>query len=173
MLSLPFLFLSRCKGSILESIGIFVDIQNIYYTTRDAFSRPFNYRSLWATLSEQYSINVAKAYAIASANPQQQKFQQALQHIGFDVKTKPFIQRADGSAKGDWDVGITIDMLEHCGNVDHVLLMSGDGDFALLLDAIKRKYDCKTHVLSVESLTAFNLISSADHYQAITKKHLV
>ena len=157
----------------MESIGVFVDVQNIYYTTRDAYSRPFNYRALWNTLSERYTIKVANAYAIASTNLQQQKFQQALQHIGFDVKTKPFIQRADGTAKGDWDVGITIDMLESSAGLDNILLMSGDGDFALLLDAIKRKYACNTHVLSVESLTAFNLISSADHYQAISPQNLV
>ncbi len=38
-------------------------------------------------------------------------FQNTLRTIGFEVKLKPFIQRTDGSAKGDWDVGITLDAI--------------------------------------------------------------
>ena len=34
-----------------------------------------------------------------------------------------------GSAKGDWDVGITIDVLDAAARVDEVALASGDGDF--------------------------------------------
>ena len=95
-----------------ESAAIFVDVQNIYYTCRQAFGRQFNYRALWQQLSEQYDIQLANAYAIQRSDDQQHKFQSALKHIGFDVKLKPFIQRSDGSAKGDWDVGITIDIME-------------------------------------------------------------
>ncbi len=56
------------------------------------------------------------------------------------VKLKPFIQRSDGSAKGDWDVGITIDVLEHAADVDRIILLSGDGDFDLLVDKVQTKY---------------------------------
>ena len=51
---------------------------------------------------------------------------------GFTVKLKPYIQRSDGSAKGDWDVGITIDIMDAAANVDEVVLASGDGDFDML-----------------------------------------
>lgn len=44
-------------------------------------------------------------------------FQNALRTIGFEVKLKPFIQRTDGSAKGDWDVGITLDAIARLGFV--------------------------------------------------------
>jgi len=40
-------------------------------------------------------------------------FQSGLKTHCFNVKTsKPFIQRSADQAKGDWDVGITIDALE-------------------------------------------------------------
>ena len=68
---------------------------------------------------------------------QQTRFQDALKHIGFNVKLKPFIQRSDGTAKGDWDVGITIDVMNTAASVDEVILLSGDGDFDLLLKAIR------------------------------------
>ena len=152
----------------MKKIALFVDIQNIYYTTRQAYQRQFNYRELWQQLSNQGEIVLANAYAIERQDDQQHKFQKALKHIGFDVKLKPFIQRADGSAKGDWDVGITIDVLEHAPNVDVVCLLSGDGDFDLLLQKVAAKHGIETWVYGVEKLTAQSLIYSASRFQPIT-----
>jgi uncharacterized LabA/DUF88 family protein len=157
----------------LHKVAIFADVQNIYYTTRDTFKRPFNYRAFIHQLSQNNEIVLAFAYAIDRGDPQQMKFQSALRHMGFEVKLKPFIQRADGSAKGDWDVGITIDVLEHAAQVDEVILLSGDGDFAILLDTITRKYRCKTSVYGVLNLTANALISSATEFVEIDQKWLV
>lgn len=151
----------------LKKVGVFVDVQNIYYTTRDAFKKSFDYRKFWQYLSYQYDIEVANAYAIATTNDGQRKFQDALRHIGFDVKLKPFIQRSDGSAKGDWDVGITIDIMEQAEHLDVVVLLSGDGDFELLIKKIKDKYGVETQVYGVETLTANNLIDAVDKFNSI------
>jgi|TARA_R110001592_G_scaffold49864_6_gene154892 uncharacterized protein (TIGR00288 family) len=150
--------------SQLNKIAIFVDVQNIYYTTRDSFQRQFNYRKFWQQISEQGDIVIANAYAIQRSDDAQHKFQKALKHIGFEVKLKPFIQRRDGSAKGDWDVGITIDVMESAGDVDTVILLSGDGDFDLLLRKVKERYGVTTHVYGVSALTANSLINAADDY---------
>ena len=150
--------------SELKRIAIFVDVQNIYYTTRDSFQRQFNYRKFWQQINEQGDIIIANAYAIQRSDDAQHKFQKALKHIGFDVKLKPFIQRRDGSAKGDWDVGITIDIMESAPHVDTVILLSGDGDFDLLLKKVKERYGVKTHVYGVSALTAKSLINAADDY---------
>ncbi|MBA6336350.1 NYN domain-containing protein [Colwellia sp. BRX8-7] len=148
----------------MNKIAIFVDVQNIYYTTRDSFQRQFNYRKFWQQISEQGDIVIANAYAIQRSDDAQHKFQKALKHIGFEVKLKPFIQRRDGSAKGDWDVGITIDVMESAGDVDTVILLSGDGDFDLLLRKVKERYGVTTHVYGVSALTANSLINAADDY---------
>jgi uncharacterized LabA/DUF88 family protein len=157
----------------LTTTAIFVDVQNIYYTTRDTFGRPLNYRQFYAHIAQSRDITLANAYAIARNDDGQHKFQGALRHIGFDVKLKPFIERSDGSAKGDWDVGITIDVLEAAPNVDDIILLSGDGDFAILLDKVSQKYNCKTTVYGVEALTANGLIHSASKFIPITTKQLI
>lgn len=153
----------------MKKIAVFVDVQNIYYTTRDTYQRQFNYRLLWQELMAQGDIVLANAYAIQRSDDQQHKFQKALKHIGFDVKLKPFIQRSDGSAKGDWDVGITIDVMMAAvdENIDTVVLLSGDGDFDLLLNHIKTEHDIKTIVYGVPNLTANSLINAADEYNKI------
>ena len=157
----------------MKKIAIFVDVQNIYYTTRDTYGRQFNYREFWKRISTQGDIVVANAYAIHRGDDKQKKFQDALKHIGFTVKLKPYIQRSDGSAKGDWDVGITIDVMQVAKDVDTVILLSGDGDFDLLLKKIKNDYNVTAEVYGVPALTANSLINAASSYHRIEEDLLL
>jgi uncharacterized LabA/DUF88 family protein len=154
-------------------IAVFVDVQNVYYTTREAYGRKFDYTSLWQRLSEQGDIVCAFAYATHRGDDQQLKFQNALKRIGFTVKLKPFIQRSDGSAKGDWDVGITIDVLDKAKDVDTVVLLSGDGDFDLLLSKIREDYGVSAQVYGVPALTANSLVAAASRYHPIEEDLLL
>lgn len=155
------------------SAAVFVDVQNIYYTCRQAFQQSFNYRQLYSQLASQYELVIANAYAIESNNDGQHKFQTALRSMGFDVKLKPYIQRQDGSAKGDWDVGITIDIMDAAPTVEHVFLLSGDGDFDRLMSRLKDFENTTSHVISVEMLTALSLINSVDEYTPISADMLM
>lgn len=157
----------------MKKIAIFADVQNIYYTTRQAYGRQFNYRKLWQHVSAEGEIVSATAYAIHRGDEQQLKFQNTLKQIGFTVKLKPYIQRGDGSAKGDWDVGITIDVMQTANNVDTVVLLSGDGDFDLLLEKIKQDYTVSTEVYGVPALTATSLINAASIYHPIEEDLLL
>lgn len=154
-------------------VGIFVDVQNIYYTCRDTYQRLFDYRAFWQKISIHHTITHAYAYAIDRNDQQQQKFQDALRYIGFEVKLKPYISRSDGSSKGDWDVGITMDIMRHAEDLDKVILLSGDGDFAPLLEYITQQHNAATEVWGVEALTARSLIKAASDFQPISPRLLV
>ena len=151
----------------MSRIAVFADVQNIYYTTRQAFGRQFNYRALWEQLCNQGEVVSAMAYATHRGDDGQTKFQDALKHIGFTVKLKPYIQRSDGSSKGDWDVGIAVDVMTLAPQVDTVVLLSGDGDFDVLLERINVDPGVRTEVYGVASLTARSLIESASEYHPI------
>lgn len=151
----------------MNRIAVFADVQNIYYTTRHAYGRQFDYRKLWQRVSSEGEIVAATAYAIHRGVDKQLRFQEALKQIGFTVKLKPFIQRSDGTAKGDWDVGITIDVMEAAADVDTVVLLSGDGDFDLLLEKIRTAYAVEAVVYGVPALTAKSLIDAASVYHPI------
>lgn len=157
----------------MKKIAIFVDVQNIYYTTRQAYGRQFNYRKLWQRISDQGEIVSATAYAIHRGDDKQHKFQSALKHMGFTVKLKPFIQRSDGSAKGDWDVGIAIDVMGVAKEVDIVVLLSGDGDFDLLLEKVRSDFNVTAEVYGVPSLTANSLIEAASIFHPIRDDFLI
>ena len=150
-----------------KRIALLADVQNIYYTTRQAYGRQFDYRKLWQRISAEGEIVAATAYAIHRGLDKQLKFQNALKQIGFSIKLKPYIQRSDGSAKGDWDVGIAIDVMQLAKQVDTVVLLSGDGDFDLLLDKIRTDYGVSAEVYGVPALTADSLIAAASVFHPI------
>jgi uncharacterized LabA/DUF88 family protein len=157
----------------MEKAAIFVDVQNIYYTTRQSYQRHFNYSAFWTRATANRYVVTAIAYAIDKGDSKQLGFQQKLRNIGFEVKLKPYIQRSDGSAKGDWDVGITLDVIEYAVKSDVVILLSGDGDFDLLLNKVRNSYHVTTEVYGVPALTAPSLINSANRFIAIDDKLLL
>jgi uncharacterized LabA/DUF88 family protein len=157
----------------MERIGLFVDVQKIYYTTRHAYGRQFDYRVLWNISARVSTIEVANAYATDRGDKGQRKFQAALRNIGFTVKLKPYIQRADGSAKGDWDVGITIDVLQNASELDRIFLLSDDGDFDLLIDTVQTLHVTPVEIYGVPALTADSLVRAATAFHLITKHLLV
>jgi uncharacterized LabA/DUF88 family protein len=148
----------------LETVAIFVDVQNVYYTTRQCFARHFDYNKFWAEVTRNRQVVKAIAFAIGRDDAKQRQFQSILRAIGFEVKLKPYIQRRDGSAKGDWDVGITLDVLEYAAQADVVVLVSGDGDFDLLVQKIRSRHRLSVEVYGVAELTAASLVRAADRF---------
>jgi len=157
----------------VKKISIFVDVQNIYYTTRSAYQRNFDYNKFWCEVTDGREIVTAIAYAIDRGDKKQIAFQNILRAIGFDLKLKPFISRIDGSSKGDWDVGIAIDVMEFASKSDTVVLASGDGDFNLLLRHIRAKFNTDSEVYGVPNLTSSALQAEATIFKAIDDKLLL
>ncbi len=151
----------------MKTVAIFVDVQNVYYTTRQIFGKHFDYNKFWSKATEGRQMVKAIAYAIDRGDQKQKEFQNILRAIGFDVKLKPYIQRSDGTAKGDWDVGITIDVMDYSSRADIIILVSGDGDFDLLANKIRVERGKRVEVYGVAKLTANSLINEASAFHPI------
>ena len=151
----------------MSRVVILVDVQNVYYTTRQAYAASFDYNRLWREVSADHEVVKAIAYATERGDEKQRQFQNILRAIGFEVKLKPYVQRADGSSKGDWDVGITLDAMQYAAQTDRLVLVSGDGDFDLLVQRVRDLYNITVDVFGVPELTAFSLIRAASSFTAI------
>lgn len=151
----------------MEKVAILVDVQNVYYTTKEKYRSNFDYNQFWYVATTGREVIKANAYAIASQDPRQRQFHHILRGVGFEVKLKPFIQRRDGSAKGDWDVGLALDAIELAEEADVIVLVSGDGDFEVLVERIKQRFNKPVEVYGVPGLTAQNLIDSASRFHPI------
>jgi uncharacterized LabA/DUF88 family protein len=157
----------------LQTVAIFVDVQNIYYTTKQAYKRRFDYNAFWKIATSNRRVVKAIAFAIDRGDEKQKQFQKILRAIGFEVKLKPFIQRADGSAKGDWDVGITLEVMDCAAQADVIVLASGDGDFDMLVHRLRSRHAVSVEVYGVPLLTATSLIDSASKFMPIKDELLL
>ena len=148
----------------MKKVSIFIDVQNIYYTTKQQFNSNFDYNKFWKLVTFQRQVIGAFAYTTDRGDKKQIQFQNILRAIGFEVKLKPFISRSDGSTKGDWDVGITVDIMEYAGKSDIIVLASGDGDFDVLIKRIRTLHNNSTEIYGVSNLTANSLKSETSHF---------
>ena len=108
-----------------------------------------------------------KGHMEEGEKPADAAVREVFEETGFEVKLKPFISRSDGSSKGDWDVGITIDIMEYARKSDIVVLASGDGDFDLLIKKIRENYNNQTEVYGVSNLTANSLKKVTSNFYPI------
>ena len=157
----------------IKKVSIFVDVQNIYYTTKQEFNLNFDYNKFWKLVTYRREVIGAFAYTINRGNEKQIQFQNILRAIGFEVKLKPFIKRSDGSSKGDWDVGITIDIMEYASKSDIIVLASGDGDFDILIKKIRDTYNNETEIYGVSNLTANSLKKVTSYFYPIRHELLL
>ncbi|MFC1668088.1 NYN domain-containing protein [Chlamydiota bacterium] len=154
------------------SIGIFIDVQNIYYGAREHFDGKLDYHKLLIEILRDRKLYKAIAYIVKSPEINQENFIDALYGMGFEIKYKDLIIRHDGSMKGDWDLGIAIDMLQLSDKLDCVVLVSGDGDFVDLLKLMKLR-NIMVEVFSFLHNTAQDLIDIADYHHCIDERFLI
>jgi uncharacterized LabA/DUF88 family protein len=157
----------------VEKIGIFVDVQNIYYTCRQTYQGNFDYNKFWAEVTRDREVVCAYAYATDRGDLKQAQFQNILRAIGFNVQLKGVLKRRDGTTKADWDVGIALDVFEHAQQCDTIVLASGDGDFGILLDRIRERFRTQSEVYGVRALTSNQLIGPATKFIPIDEKLLL
>ncbi len=74
---------------MMEKIVVLVDVQNIYYTTKQSYHCHFDYNKFWAKATSNRTVIKAVAYAIDRGDEKQKQFQNILRAIGFEVKLKP------------------------------------------------------------------------------------
>ena len=152
-------------------VGIFVDVQNIFYA-----AKPFNARLDFEKLLElsagKRRLIRAIAYVVQSPDVDQSNFISMLQQKSYEVKRKDLRQRSDGSAKGDWDMGMAIDIMRFVDKLDVVVLVSGDGDFVPLVELVKT-LGPRVEVISFTYNTARDLINSADEHIPIEEALLL
>ena len=120
-----------------QRIGVFVDVQNLYYSARNIYNARVNFNEIIKEAVGNRRLVRAIAYVIKADMPEEQNFFEALDKAGFEVKTKDLQTFAGGQQKGDWDVGIAMDIIKTMNKLDVIVLASGDGDFAPLLEYLQ------------------------------------
>jgi uncharacterized LabA/DUF88 family protein len=146
-----------------QRVGVFVDIQNLYYSARAVFGKKVNFAKVLESGVAGRHLVRAIAYGITTEEAHEGDFHKSLAAQGFEVKTKPLQTFVGGQKKGDWDVGIAIDILRLEPKIDVAVLVSGDGDFVPLVEFAKRK-GLRMEVMSFNESSSAALVESADSF---------
>jgi uncharacterized LabA/DUF88 family protein len=120
-----------------QRVGVFVDVQNLYYSARNMYQARVNFNAILKAAVGERRLVRAIAYVVQADMPDEHTFFEALEKAGFEVKRKELQTFAGGHQKGDWDVGIAMDIIKLMNKLDVVVLCSGDGDFVPLLEYLQ------------------------------------
>ncbi|HIE25946.1 TPA: NYN domain-containing protein [Candidatus Poribacteria bacterium] len=146
-----------------QRVGVFVDVQNMFYAAKDRYNARLDYLKLLDMIVGDRTVVAAVAYVVQMPEVDQTAFISFLEHNGYHVKSKELRMRLDGSAKGDWDMGIAIDIISMLDDLDVIILASGDGDFCALVEMVKKK-GCRVEVVAFPHNTSIDLQQKADEF---------
>jgi len=128
-----------------ERLAIFIDGANLYATAK-ALGFDIDYRRLLALFAAKGRLLRAFYYTALMEDQEYSPLRPLvdwLDYNGFTVVTKPAKEFTDHAGrrriKGNMDIEVAIDMLEIADRVDHIVLLSGDGDFRRLVESIQRR----------------------------------
>jgi uncharacterized LabA/DUF88 family protein len=156
-----------------ERIGIYLDIQNIYYGAKDNFKKKIDFKKLTESIVRGRKLVIANAYLV-KADSDNSGFVNFLKQVGYNIVSKDLKKRSDGSAKGNLDIEMTIDIMTDKDSLDTVVLVSGDGDFVALVDYLKVK-NIQVEVYSfsnIKNSTSPKLKSIASKFFEIDESYL-
>lgn len=128
-----------------ERVALFIDGANLYQAAR-ALGFDIDYRRLLKNFST--GCRLLRAYYYTALLDEQEyspirPLVDWLEYNGYTMVTKPLKEYSQTVGrrkyKGNMDVEITVDAMEISSYVQHVVLVSGDGDFRRLVEALQRR----------------------------------
>src|SRR5882757_4354191 len=136
-------------------LALFIDGQNLHFTAR-SLGFDVDFKRLLAHFVAQGTLVRAYYYTTILED---QEFQSArpltdwLDYNGFTVRAKPAKEFDDGEGrrkiKRSVAVELAVDALELARQVDQIILVTGDGDFRSVVEAVQRR---GVHVTVVSTL---------------------
>jgi len=138
-----------------QRVGIFVDVQNMYYSAREMYSSKVDFGSILDVALGGRKLIRAIAYVIRAGEIKEESFFDALKKAGFEVS--------------DWDIGIAMDTIELAPKLDVIVLVSGDGDFVPLVEHLRRAIGCKVEVAAFGRSASSKLKEEADEFVDMDK----
>lgn len=154
----------------LWRVGAFVDVQNLYMCVKSVFGHAkINYKALRDFLTRDGAL--VKMVAFTCYDPEnrsQVDFMHALALMGYRIVAKPLKRMPDGNIKASMDMEMALEILTSANYLDELILVTGDGDFAPLLDYLARMGKI-IKVIGPDRLTSPDLIRACDQFINLTQ----
>jgi uncharacterized protein (TIGR00288 family) len=159
-----------------QRVGVFIDVPNLYLSAKNIYRSKVNFKEVLKTAVAGRKLIRVIAYSIKTEGGEEQAFFEALTKIGIEVKVKDLQIFPGGMKKGDWDVGLAVDAIELGEKLDAVVLVTGDGDFAPLVEYLQIKSGCQVEIIAFGRSASNHLKEIADDFIDLgqgLKKYLI
>ncbi|MDE0961231.1 MAG: NYN domain-containing protein [Planctomycetota bacterium] len=155
-----------------QRVAIFVDVQNMYYAARNIFQSKLEFSKLLRHLLRGRVLARAMAYIVERPGMEQDKFIEVLRRNGYEVRKRVVGDRNDSTNRGDWNIGITLDVLSLSSKIDVAILVTGDGDFVPLVDRLSME-GVRVEIASFRETTSSDLLHTADQMHFLDERVLL
>lgn len=147
-----------------QRVGIFIDTSNLYHSAKNLYKKKVNFGAVLRDALAGRKLVRAIAYVITSEGGEEKNFFDALTKLGIETKTKELQIFTGGAKKGDWDVGIAVDIMKMAPKLDAVVLVAGDGDFIPLVEYLQSTSGVQVEVVSFGKSSSMKLKEQADDF---------
>ncbi|MDQ5810444.1 MAG: NYN domain-containing protein [Actinomycetota bacterium] len=160
-----------------ERVAVFVDGANLYHSIKNYYKSVLDYGRLLSAAVGNRKLLRATFYIVekqetdeTQGTPSARSFVYNLNKFGYKVRSKPLVVHetltAEGersvSHKGDWDIGLVVDMMRLANHADTYVLVSGDGDYVEAVDYLQSEKGIRLEVISAAQCTSQALLDVCD-----------
>jgi uncharacterized LabA/DUF88 family protein len=150
-----------------ERVAVFVDGANLYHSIKNYYKGVLDYNRLLSAAVGDRKLLRATFYIVEKQETDEtqgsasaRSFVYNLNKFGYKVRSKPLMIHEtltpDGersvSHKGDWDIGIVVDMMRLADHTDTYVLVSGDGDYVEAVEYFQSEKGIRVEVMSAARL---------------------
>ena len=164
----------------VEKVAVFVDGANLYHSIKSYYKGVLDYGMLLNAAVGGRKLLRATFYIVEKQETDEnsggssgaRSFVYNLNKFGYKVRSKPLVVHEtftpEGertfSHKGDWDIGIVVDMMRHADHVDTYVLVSGDGDYVEAVEYLQSEKGIRVEVISAAQCTSQALLDVCDQH---------
>ena len=152
-----------------QRVGILVDVANMYHSAKNLYKAKVNFKEILKTATAGRKLIRAIAYVIKSQSAEEQKFFEALDKQGFELKMKDLQIFPGGAKKADVDVNVAVDAIKLADRLDAIVLVSGDGDYVPLVTYLQENKGCIVEAVAFSESASGRLIEAVDDFTDLSK----
>jgi uncharacterized LabA/DUF88 family protein len=160
-------------------VAVFVDGANLYHAIKSYYRGVLDYSRLLEAAVADRKLLRATFYIVekqetddAQNTPSARSFVYNLNKFGYKVRSKPLQVHEtitpEGertvSHKGDWDVGIVVDMMRLAAHANAYVLVSGDGDYVEAVEYLQSEKGLRVEAISAAQCTSQALLDVCDQH---------
>jgi len=162
----------------VEKVAVFVDGANLYHSIKSYYKGVLDYGVLLDAAVGNRKLLRATFYIVEKQEADEnsggssgaRSFVYNLNKFGYKVRSKPLVVHESISPegektvshKGDWDIGIIVDMMRLAEHADVYVLVSGDGDYVEAVEYLQSERGLRVEVVSAGQCTSQALLDVCD-----------